>query len=137
MQITPAILPENFEQLNHKLFLLEGLTDRVQVDVCDGIFGLEKTWMPYEETSLPVGFEYEFDMMVNDWQKFIPRVIDLGATRVIAHIDNFNDSDISLLISIAAKSSIRLGLSVSNDKKIEWFAQTVNTVLESYGKVFV
>jgi hypothetical protein len=42
MRITPAILPENFEQIVDKLFLLEGLCDRVQIDLCDGVFGLEK-----------------------------------------------------------------------------------------------
>ncbi len=137
MQITPTILEANFEQVMHKLFLLEGLTDRVQIDVCDGAFGLEKTWMPYKEESLPEGFEYEFDMMVNDWRKFIPRVIALGAKRVVAHIDNFEDSDVESLVGIAKRSGVKLGLCVSNDKKIEGFARMVNLVADRYGKVFV
>lgn len=137
MQITPAILPENFEQIIEKLFLLEGLTKRVQIDICDGVFGLEKTWLPYQETSLLVGFDYEFDVMVNDWQKYIPRVIALGATRVIAHIDTFDANDFDTLLSLVDKEGLMLGLSVSNDKDIISFAKTINMITSRYSKVFI
>lgn len=137
MTITPAILPENFEQIVEKLFILEGLTERVQIDICDGVFGLEKTWLPYEEEVLPVGFEYEFDCMVVDWRKYIPRTIALGAKRIIAHIDTFNEEDINELISIVGYKKLKLGLSVSNNKDIIGFAKTVNSVAQKYPKTFI
>ncbi len=137
MTITPAILPENFEQIVHKLFLLEGVASRVQIDICDGVFGLEKTWLPYQEESLPVGFEYEFDVMVINWQKYIPRVITLGATRIIAHIDTFTDADIEELLTMFEGSSLKLGLSVSNDKDIQHFAKVVQKISSKYSKVFI
>lgn len=137
MTITPAILPENFEQIVEKLFILEGLTERVQIDICDGVFGLEKTWLPYKEEFLPEGFEYEFDCMVVDWRKYIPRVIALGAKRVIAHIDTFSESDIDELISIVGQKKLKLGLSVSNDSDIYTFAKTINAVLLKYPKTFI
>lgn len=137
MTITPAILPENFEQIVHKLFLLEGVASRVQIDICDGVFGLEKTWLPYQNESLPEGFEYEFDVMVVDWRKYIPRVVTLGATRVIAHIDTFKDGDIEELLKIFEGSSLKLGLSVSNNKDIHQFAKMVEKISLKYSKVFI
>ena len=137
MQITPAIVPENFEQIVDKLFVLEGLAKRVQIDICDGVFGLEKTWLPYQEDSLPVGFEYEFDCMVNDWRRYVPRVISLGAQRVIAHIDMFNDDDLEELVDLFRSKRITLGLSVSNDKDVRDFAKKVNTIIEQYQKIFI
>ena len=101
MTITPAILPGSFEHLISDLFKLEGLCNRVQIDICDGVFGLEKTWLPYEEKELPHGFSYEFDMMVRDWRKYLPRVIALGATRVVMHIDKSTDEDIRDMVAIA------------------------------------
>ena len=138
MIITPAILPKNFTELNHKLFMLEGLCERIQIDLCDGIFGLEKTWLPYKEDEvLLTGFSYEFDLMVKDWRKFLPRVIALGATRVILHVDDFSDDDIAEAIATIKPHLIYLGLSVSNDKNVPAFASLVKRVDSVYSKVFI
>lgn len=137
MLITPAILPKNFEELNHKLFMLEGLCDVVQIDLCDGVFGLEKTWLPYKEKELLAGFSYEFDLMVKDWRKFLERVIDLGAKRVILHVDDFSDDDIAEAIAMVKPHLIYLGLSVSNDKNVPAFVSLVKQVDTVYSKVFI
>lgn len=138
MIITPAILPANFTELNAKLFMLEGVCERVQIDLCDGVFGLEKTWLPYKDDEyLPTGFAYEFDLMVQDWRKFLPRIIALGATRVVIHIDEFSDDDIAELIEMVRPHLIYLGLCVSNDKNVPQFAARVRMIETSYSKVFI
>lgn len=138
MIITPAILPKTFEELTHKLFMLEGLCDLVQIDLCDGVFGLEKTWLPYKsDEELLSGFSYEFDLMVKDWSKFLPRVIALGAKRVILHVDDFSDDDIDEAIEMVRPHLVYLGLSVSNDKNVPAFAALVKRVDHSYSKVFI
>jgi ribulose-phosphate 3-epimerase len=137
MNITPAILPENFEQIINKLFILEGLCKRVQIDLCDGVFGLEKTWLPYEEVSLPHGFDYEFDLMVNDWRKYLSRALALGATRVVMHVDSATSNEIDEMIEMAEVYGARLGLSVSNNYDIHDFAARVNQVAARYRKVFI
>jgi hypothetical protein len=45
MQITPAVLPHTFNEITDKLSRIEGLATRVQIDICDGVFGREKTWL--------------------------------------------------------------------------------------------
>jgi ribulose-phosphate 3-epimerase len=137
MIITPAILPKNYEELTHKLFMLEGLTSVVQIDLCDGIFGLEKTWLPFKEKDLLEGFSFEFDLMVKDWRKYLSRVIALGATRVILHVDDFSDDDIAEAIAMIKPHLIYLGLCVSNDKNVPAFASLVRRVEEVYSKVFI
>ena len=137
MIITPAILPKNHEELVHKLFMLEGLCRVVQVDLCDGVFGLEKTWLPFKEKELLEGFSYEFDLMVKDWRKYLSRVIALGASRVILHVDDFGDDDIAEAIVMVKPHLIYLGLCVSNDKNVPAFASLVRRVDEVYSKVFI
>jgi pentose-5-phosphate-3-epimerase len=138
MIFTPAILSTTFKDLVTKLFMLEGVCEQVQIDLCDGVFGLEKTWLPYkEDEELPTGFAYEFDLMVNDWRKFLPRVVALGATRVVMHIDTMTDNEIEEIVAIVRPHFIYLGLSVSNDKNVPAFAARVRNIDALYSKVFI
>lgn len=137
MVITPAIFADSYEHVISKLFIFEGLTEWVQIDICDGSFGLEKTWLPYRETHLVGGFSYEFDLMVNDWRKYLPRVIALGAKRVVMHIDHMSDDDINEMLEIIRPHFIYLGLSVSNTVDIHAFIEKVKWVEKKYTKLFI
>lgn len=137
MNIVPAILVKSFEEVVSLLFVYEGLNESVQIDLCDGVFGLEKTWLPYEEKELPHGFLYEFDLMVVDWRKYLERVLALGATRVVMHIDAMKEEDISEMIEIIVPYNISLGLAVSNTFSVEKFIELVNNISGRYSKVFV
>ena len=75
--------------------------------------------------------------MVTDWRKFLPRVIALGATRVVLHVDDFSDDDIAEAIATIKPHLIYLGLSVSNDKNVPAFASLVKRVDSVYSKVFI
>jgi pentose-5-phosphate-3-epimerase len=138
MQITPAILPDNFEELHDKLFQLEGVSHRVQIDLCDGRAGLEKTWLPYKEKHLPDGFEYEFDLMVEDWNKFLPRVLLLGAKRVVLHVDTWNSSDFNMLREVArANPKVSFGFSVTNTGPLDILVTKILELEKEHSKVFV
>jgi pentose-5-phosphate-3-epimerase len=120
------------------LFRVEGLTHRVQVDLCDGRMGLEKTWLPYKETHLPAGFEYEFDLMVEDWMKFLPRVLSLGAKRVVMHIDDWEDHDFDMLYDVLSHHPlVSLGLSITNNGQVEILAKRVLEAESRHSRVFV
>ena len=137
MIITPGILSGSFEEVVHILFLLEGLTEWVQIDVCDGVFGLEKTWLPYKEKELPHGFSYEFDLMVNDWRRYLNRAIELGAKRVVMHVDTFTLSDIDEMVSMAKKHHIYIGISTSNNVPVEDFIDKIHSIEERYPKIYI
>jgi ribulose-phosphate 3-epimerase len=137
MNIIPAILPENFEQVVDKLFRIEGLTKRVQIDVCDGVFGLERTWIPKGTEELPHGFQYEFDMMVVDWKNYIPKVIALGATRIVAHVDSFSDKDILSLLDCVEPERLMLGVAVSNTTSLEVHIDMIQKIYAQYPHVFI
>lgn len=47
MEIIPAILPKNYEDLKEKLSKVRSLVDVVQVDICDGVFVPSITWPFY------------------------------------------------------------------------------------------
>ncbi|MEZ0208782.1 MAG: hypothetical protein ACAH17_01240 [Candidatus Paceibacterota bacterium] len=137
MNITPAILPHSFEEVTEKLSRIEVISAKVQIDLCDGIFGREKTWLPTGTETLPSGFSYEFDIMLNDWKLYLMHAITIGGTCVIAHVDQFTDEDITELVSLVGSRSVGLGVAVSNDKTVEFHADMVRKVRALYPSVFI
>ena len=105
IEIIPAILPENIDDLREKLSLVSGVVPLVQIDVCDGKFTPAKTW-PYkkgvDETFLKIaaqeeGFpfwdsvDFEVDLMVKHPENIIDDWIAVGAKRIIIHIESTPD----------------------------------------------
>jgi ribulose-phosphate 3-epimerase len=137
MQITPAILPKSFEELTDKLEQLQGLSERVQIDLCDGILGKEHTWMPVEGSRLPDGFEYEFDLMVKDWKTPFLILLDAGVRRFVMHMDTFSPVDTIDLLALAKDKGVAVGIALSNDKDIHIHKQVIKDFQEHYRNVFI
>ncbi len=137
MNVTPAILPQSFEEITNKLESLNYETSLVQIDLCDGEFGLVKTWLPEGDEMLPVDYDYEFDIMANDWKTYVKRAIDIGASRIVAHVDNFSEADAYELTAILEHTGIALGVSVSNNTPLEDHINFIKFFEEGYGNIFV
>lgn len=137
MTIIPAILPHNFEEIQEKCSRVEGLVSMVQIDICDGVFGREKTWIPTGAEFLPGGFSYEFDLMLDDWKIYTLHCLTLGAKSIISHVDMFTDDDISTLVSMVAPHSAKLGIAVSNDKSLDFHADMIRKAKALYPNVFI
>ncbi len=137
MNITPAILPHSFEEITEKLSRVEGLASRVQIDICDGIFGREKTWLPEGTETLPPGFSYEFDVMLEDWKLPTLHCLSLGSKCIVAHVDMFTDDDVTTLVSMVAPHSAWLGIAVSNDKGLDFHAEMIRKVRALYPHIFI
>lgn len=137
MNIVPAILPYTFEEVGEKLSRVEGLVTRVQIDLCDGVFGREKTWLPEGNETLPGGFTYEFDIMVDNWNLYVMRALMVGASSIVAHVDQFVDGDMETLVSLVAARNASLGISVSNDKSVEFHADMIRKARSLYPNVFI
>ncbi|MCF7843324.1 hypothetical protein K9M47_00320 [Candidatus Gracilibacteria bacterium] len=137
MQITPAILPKDFDEILEKINILEYLVPRVQIDLCDGEFGLLETWLPKGGETLPDDYEYEFDIMVNDWRPYVMKAIDMGASRIVAHVDNFSEADGVELVEMLEHTGTALGVCVSNNVPIENHINFVKFFQERYDNVFI
>jgi len=102
IEIIPAVIPESFEDLKDKIALVNGLTQNVQIDICDGIFVPSKSW-PYignsngdfekiisESDGLPFWqtLDFEVDLMVKNPEKVFEDWVRAGAKRIILHIES-------------------------------------------------
>jgi ribulose-phosphate 3-epimerase len=106
IQVVPAIIPQNKEQLTEEIHLVSSFSSLVQIDISDGIFTPTKTW-PYngidvdffeklkkEEEGMPEweSVDFEFHLMVKSPEEVVSDFISAGATSIVAHIeatDNF------------------------------------------------
>lgn len=137
MQVIPAILPHSFGEILEKTSRIEDSTTFLQIDLCDGVFGREITWLPEDGDIMPSGFTFEFDVMLIDWKTYIPRCVALGAKKIVAHIDNFSDGDMEDLILMLEGSGISLGISISNDKTVETHAAMIRLAQGMYQDVYI
>jgi ribulose-phosphate 3-epimerase len=102
IEIVPAVLPKNKQDLEVHAEKIVGVAKRIQVDIVDGIyakgsFGHASTW-PYhdhasfdkivaEEHGLPHWDElnYEFDLMINDPLEKLMSYVHAGASHIVIH----------------------------------------------------
>jgi ribulose-phosphate 3-epimerase len=102
VEVIPAIIPKNFQDLEEKMSEVAGLVPLVQIDVMDGVLTPEASW-PYkfipdpdfsgiikEEKEFPFWekLDFEVDMMVSNPENFWFDWVSCGAKRVILHFES-------------------------------------------------
>ena len=105
IEIIPAIMPRNLEDLADKVSSVKGFAKWVQVDVMDGVFVASRDW-PYvgdgeleferlasEAEELPYWKEvnYEADLMIENPERTLSSWIQAGFQRIIVHAESVND----------------------------------------------
>ncbi len=105
-EIIPAILPENFRDLEEKLSIVSSRVNMVHIDATNSTLTPESSW-PYKETSPEFenikneeeGFpfwenlNFEAHLMVNDPELHIEDWIRVGAERIIVQAEGFKDEE--------------------------------------------
>jgi len=105
VEIIPAILPKDLDDLRDKMAQVSGLTPLVQIDVCDGKFVPHKSW-PYvkggmdefarikaEDEGFPFwdSLDFEVDLMVKKPEEVADSWVMAGAKRLVLHIESANN----------------------------------------------
>jgi len=126
IEIIPAILPKDFEEVVDKASMVKGLVKTVQVDICDGQFVPSVTWplkrqddffdrIVKQEEGLPSWQEinYEFDLMVN-WRdpKDVEDWIQAGASRIVLHVESKGDL-VEVIKTVDGQIEVGLALNIA------------------------
>ncbi len=118
IEIIPAILPKNYEDLKNRIALVRGVVPLAQIDICDGIFVKNMTWpffskpagveLPQflendldehfrrilnEEEGLPFweDIDFELDLMIVNAVENFDVFMKLGPKRIIFHLESVGD----------------------------------------------
>lgn len=136
MEIIPAIIPQNLDDLEDKLASVRKIAPIVQIDVLDGSLAPSRCW-PYqsptkrddnfdaiimEEQGFPFWQDIEFEahLMVRSPELIIDDWISAGATRIIIQLEGVNDFKKCLEI---VDGRVPFGVALALDTPIEKLAE--------------
>ena len=99
VEIIPAIIAQNFDEVKEKIKLVESYADLVQLDISDGIFTTMKTWPfatnaaqgkdePERLKEIETKLNFEAHLMISEPEKEIDRWIVSGVKRILIHIES-------------------------------------------------
>ena len=148
MEIIPAVMPKNYEDLKNKIALVRGIVPIAQIDICDGIFVPSKTW-PFstggaedynfhrilnEEEGMPFweDIDFEFDLMVVDAVKNFDIYTKLGAKNIIFHLEAVGDlkefKNFLEGIDMYIREMMKIGISININASLEQIFPLINNV---------
>jgi len=94
MEIIPAIIAQNLEEIREKIKLVEPYVDWVQLDVLDGIFAPSKTFNnPAELKNLQTDIKIEAHLMIDQPESVIDQWILSGVKRILIHYESTKKLD--------------------------------------------
>jgi ribulose-phosphate 3-epimerase len=148
IEIIPAILPKNYEDMKDKIALVRGHAELVQIDFCDGIFVPSRTW-PFstgggddyyfqriinEQEGMPFweDLDFELDLMVADAISNFDIYTKLSPKRIIFHLESVGNTeefkDFLEGIDVYVRDSIEMGIAIGLTTPIEQIYPLANSV---------
>jgi len=86
IEIIPAIIAKDFQELQDKINKVEPYTQWAQLDIMDGKFVNNSTWNePKDLKNLETNLNLEVHLMVNHPEEVIDKWIESGVKRIIFH----------------------------------------------------
>lgn len=132
-EIIPAIMPEQYEEIESMAGMVKNYIDTVQLDLMDGRYVPEKTW-PFvygtdrdlqdllsEETSLPFWNEvnYELDLMIERPEEDLDTWLNIGASRIIFHHASVHSWEAIKNIDPVVREFVVIGCAVTIHDNLE------------------
>ncbi len=127
IEIVPAIIAKNFDELEKKIKLIEPYAcpepgrgiNWVQLDVMDGKFAPEKTgYQPEDLKKLDTKANLEVHLMIERPEKEIDRWINSGAKRILVHVEAIRE-DLRVKIYELRKKCDEKGVGLGVALKLE------------------
>jgi len=144
-EIIPAVLAENFSELNEKLSKFVNIANIVQIDICDGKFVPSISWpmgrrdgasvedILNEDNGLPFweDLNFEFDLMVLNAHKQFDFFARLGAKRIVFHLEAETEKDFKEFLESMDpyfKDNIEIGIAINTNTDIAKLDPFINLV---------
>ncbi len=127
IEIIPAVMPKNYDDLVEKMGLFAGVVPLIQLDIMDNKFVKARTW-PYnlgdsqfgrfskivaEEEGMPEWdvLDFEADLMIENPEFEVIKWVSAGAKRIIVHVEGMKDFDV--IRKAVPQGLIELGLAIN------------------------
>lgn len=87
VQIIPAILTNNPQELEEMISKAEGVVDRVQIDIVDGQFAKNRTIDPAVLAEVETNLKLDFHLMVKEPINWVEKCAAGAADRIIGQVE--------------------------------------------------
>lgn len=100
IEVVPTIVPDSLADVRRMCERYESFLSLLHVDIADGVFAPNKTWVPKKGERLPntERIRYQAHLMVKDQRSFGVLLAHSGAKEIEGHLEAFNSSDEGLEI---------------------------------------
>lgn len=89
IEIVPTVVPESLDDIIRIVEKYSSFAETLHIDVADGVFAPNTTWMPKKGDTLPPGMKYEIHMMVVNPLETGLAYAAAGAHSLIGHAEAF------------------------------------------------
>lgn len=145
IEIIPAIIATDFDDLKNKLSRFVNIANIVQIDICDGKFVPSVSWpmgkkdvlsmnnILNEEDGLPFweDLNYEFDLMVFNAHKQFDLFVRLGAKRLVFHLESEDEQSFKEFLESMDpyfKDNIDIGIAINTNTDISKLDPFINLI---------
>lgn len=128
VKIIPAILTNDVRELEEKIRVCEGIVDRIQIDIIDGVFVNNKTIDPSALEGIDTQLNLDFHLMVNEPIHWVERCVRAGADRIIAQIERMNDQ--VAFVGKVQELGTMVGLAIDLETTVDKIDATILTSLD-------
>ena len=136
-EIIPAILPEDFYEIEKKVRSVFRVCPNIQIDICDGVYVPSRTWpfvikedkffadLMEEKMGMPEweNVNYELDLMIKNPNKRFEEFVKLGPSRLIFHFRSFANTEVAneffKNLDQFYKNNIEIGLAISAEENLD------------------
>jgi ribulose-phosphate 3-epimerase len=135
MDILPAIIGKDFDEVEDKIFDVENFVTWVHIDIMDGVFTPAETWpfvdikeSPKElyniDTIRTDNVRAEVHLMTKHPEKSLSKWIEAGADRVMLHYESTDEETLSNIFTELTDTEVESGIVLKYETPI--------TVLDSF-----
>ena len=136
IEIIPAIIAEDFQELKKKIRLVEPYVDWVQIDIMDGKFVPYSTWSePKKLKDINTNLKIETHLMILDPFKIVNDCLRAGISRVIIHWESLKlnpEGQLKKLIEKVKSYKSQIGVALNPEtpwQEIKAFVKNLDLVL--------
>lgn len=121
MNIIPAIIGRDFEEVREKIELVPETAKWIQIDVSDGLFTPVETWPYYENEDSPLDLDLadfvrtdvlktEIHLMVENPAKVLDKWLSTGADRILVHYEATDRISLKEVIERVKDAEVEVGI---------------------------
>lgn len=123
INIIPSILTDDPDEAKEMLARCEGVVDRVQIDVIDGVFADNKTIDPLVLVDIETDLRLDFHLMVKEPVNWVEKCANVGADRIIGQIEMMSDQ--IEFVGKVQETGASIGLAIDLDTKVSKLDSTI------------